>query len=726
MARFDILNARVATRVVALFVVGALVPVVVMAALSFTAVSNQLEEQSEGRLRQFSVGASQMILARLASYRSWVQSAGALALAITPSEASAEGSPVGHISTLAPGVEGVALAVGTRVIPISGTVGSVPDLEPEDFAHLEAGGAVLKAGLPPVGGTSPALHLGVLADAENRAEGVLWARLSADSVWASAALLASDPAVWDFCVLGPDSSPFYCKRGPESHLAGDLAESASREGVSGVLELRIEEEDHFVAWREVYLKSVYAAPPWTVVVDEAGSSVREPVGSFAYNLPLALAIGLGLVVLLASILVRRTMEPLEKLAAATVRVAQHDLSTRVVVAGRDEFADLASSFNTMAERLSLQFRQIEAGRTIDRAVISATDTGEAAKALLRAVGQLVSDGPRAVLLLEADRDGAALVHHAGRQSRPGLHAVIRVGASQRPWLANGDQHLLVDAPEGVPEDFADCGVGDGGKPTLLVPLVVQNEPVGALAVEADGAAFTSDALERARQLADQAAVGFHELKLRRDLAEMSWEALRAFAAAIDAKSTWTAGHSERVTDLALELGRELGLDAGDMDTLHRGALLHDIGKIGVPVEIIDFAGPLDGPMREAMEAHPRIGARILEPIRVFQPILPIVLYHHERWDGSGYPEGLKGMEIPRLARILAVADVFDAMASARPYRHAAGIGSVVEYIQSESGRAYDPEPVEALGRVVAGGWIYRPGPPALGLSDLRPRGVGND
>jgi len=185
---------------------------------------------------------------------------------------------------------------------------------------------------------------------------------------------------------------------------------------------------------------------------------------------------------------------------------------------------------------------------------------------------------------------------------------------------------------------------------------------------------------------------------------MSWEVLRALANAIDAKSPWTAGHSERVTALSLVLGAELGLDSEDMNTLHRGGLLHDVGKIGVPAEVLDFDGPLDDEMLAIIQEHPAAGARILEPVRAFQPLLPIVLYHHERWDGQGYPEGLSGLAIPPLARLLGVADVFDAMSSHRPYRPALSMEAVRNHIVRSAGEHHDPEMVQALVRVMDGGW----------------------
>ena len=123
--------------------------------------------------------------------------------------------------------------------------------------------------------------------------------------------------------------------------------------------------------------------------------------------------------------------------------------------------------------------------------------------------------------------------------------------------------------------------------------------------------------------------------------------------------------------------------------------------------MLDHPGKLDEEMRKEIEAHPVIGAHILEPIRAFQPMLPIVLYHHERWDGLGYPEGLKGLEIHPLARLLAVADVFDAMVSARPYRGGMDPQRVLDEIRSCSGTQFDPEMVAALMRVMESGWLLR-------------------
>jgi putative nucleotidyltransferase with HDIG domain len=265
--------------------------------------------------------------------------------------------------------------------------------------------------------------------------------------------------------------------------------------------------------------------------------------------------------------------------------------------------------------------------------------------------------------------------------------------------------FLAESAAAVPWALQSRTEREWALPVLVLPLFARGELFGCVGLaSATDHGFDDEDTARARRLVDQAAVGLNALRLRVELAETSWEALHALANAIDAKSKWTAGHSQRVTNLAMLLGREVGLDERETDILHRGGLLHDIGKIGVDANILDFPGPLDAEMRDAIQRHPEIGADILAPLRVFQPLMPIVLHHHERWDGKGYPDGLAGEAIPRLARLLAVADVFDAMVSARPYRDAMDPAKVTQIIIGDSGTAFDPDMVKAFKAVIASGW----------------------
>ena len=174
----------------------------------------------------------------------------------------------------------------------------------------------------------------------------------------------------------------------------------------------------------------------------------------------------------------------------------------------------------------------------------------------------------------------------------------------------------------------------------------------------------------------------------------------ALARTLEAKSVYTQGHSERVGRYAVALAENLGLSAGEIDILHRGAALHDIGKIGVPDSILDKPGELTDEEYEVVKQHPMQGIRILEPLRSVRVLLPLVRWHHERMDGRGYPDGLSGDAIPVLVRILSVADVYDALTSDRPYRPEMSRAEALEVMQADAaGGGLDPELVRRFYRL---------------------------
>jgi putative nucleotidyltransferase with HDIG domain len=175
--------------------------------------------------------------------------------------------------------------------------------------------------------------------------------------------------------------------------------------------------------------------------------------------------------------------------------------------------------------------------------------------------------------------------------------------------------------------------------------------------------------------------------------------LAALTSALDARDRATEGHSTRVSQLAAVLGNEMALDARQLKALERGALLHDIGKIGISDDVLHKPGQLNDTEWNAMRLHPDIGARIVEDIPFLQDTLPIIRYHQERWDGSGYPIGLRGIEIPLTARIFAVVDAFDALTTERPYRKKISPEEAVSYLHEQAGILFDPEVVSAFEKI---------------------------
>jgi ribonuclease P protein subunit RPR2 len=174
------------------------------------------------------------------------------------------------------------------------------------------------------------------------------------------------------------------------------------------------------------------------------------------------------------------------------------------------------------------------------------------------------------------------------------------------------------------------------------------------------------------------------------------QSLLGLANALEAKDPYTRGHSERVGAWGGRLAAALGLLPAEIDTITQAGLLHDLGKIGVPETVLRKRGPLERDEWALMRNHPVVGAQIVAPFEFFAGGALVIRHHHERWDGSGYPDGLLGAAIPLGARIVAVADVFDALTSDRPYRPALSRDAVLAYLAEEAGRTLDADVVAAL------------------------------
>jgi HD-GYP domain-containing protein (c-di-GMP phosphodiesterase class II) len=203
-------------------------------------------------------------------------------------------------------------------------------------------------------------------------------------------------------------------------------------------------------------------------------------------------------------------------------------------------------------------------------------------------------------------------------------------------------------------------------------------------------------------MAVEQALLFSKISKYADEVELSYDTtLKVLMTAIDTKDSTTQGHSERVSKLTVALAREMGINDDRLVDIERGALLHDVGKIGVPDEILRKPDSLNDREWEAMQKHPLLAGLMVSKVGFLERSLPILLYHHERYDGKGYPFGLEGKSIPLEARIFTVVDSFDAMTSDRPYRKAIPAAEAVEEINKHSGTQFDPEVVQAFSRVAA-------------------------
>lgn len=236
--------------------------------------------------------------------------------------------------------------------------------------------------------------------------------------------------------------------------------------------------------------------------------------------------------------------------------------------------------------------------------------------------------------------------------------------------------------------------------------IAHTQIIGGLeAINRVNGLFTKEDAELLQTLASQAATVLQIAKLYGDANELFLDTIQAMVASVDAKDPYTNGHSQRVSEFSVAIGRQLGISPEDLHQLRIGALLHDIGKIGIPDHILSKPGRLTEEETDKMKEHPTIGANIMRNVRLLREELPALAEHHEHIDGTGYPNGLTGERISLFGRVVAVADVFDALTSTRPYRQPMDVEEVLNRMQHDSGSHFDDTCVQALIRAYVAGDI---------------------
>lgn len=314
----------------------------------------------------------------------------------------------------------------------------------------------------------------------------------------------------------------------------------------------------------------------------------------------------------------------------------------------------------------------------------------------------------AVEILLLDHSSGELRHFDGRGFRSrtvsGTRLKLGEGTAGRVAYQMRIQVIPDLSRYSQPGDSRKFAAAEGFKACVAAPLVSNGRVKGVLQVffrkPCDPDREWLDYLEL---LAGQAAIAVENHELLENLQKANHELSRAYETTLEGWSRTlslrdreTEDHTRRVTELAVELAKELGIQDERLQHIRRGALLHDIGKIGIPDRILLKPGPLDEADLEVIRKHPTFASDLLEPIEYLRLSLAIPYSHHERWDGTGYPQGLAGEAIPLEARIFAVVDAYDALTSGRPYRDARSSEETLEHIQSEAGRAYDPRVVDAF------------------------------
>jgi putative nucleotidyltransferase with HDIG domain len=258
-------------------------------------------------------------------------------------------------------------------------------------------------------------------------------------------------------------------------------------------------------------------------------------------------------------------------------------------------------------------------------------------------------------------------------------------------------------PRWKPEPEQEQGLsGFSTKNVLAVPIIHGKKVLGVLmAVNREqGTEFSETDQSLFLTLAGQTAIALENAKLFEDVRDISVAAISSLATAIDARDPYTRGHSEDVTRIVVHVARELGWEGADLEMLEFAALLHDVGKIAVPDNILRKPEELAPEEWDVIHLHPYHSAQIVRPVEPLRKIIPWIYHHHERWDGSGYPDHLKGESIPEGARLIAVVDAFNAMTTNRPYHQALSEAEALREVSRSAGKQFDPKIVKAFLKVM--------------------------
>lgn len=355
--------------------------------------------------------------------------------------------------------------------------------------------------------------------------------------------------------------------------------------------------------------------------------------------------------------------------------------------------------------LSNKIQTIQVMGEIDRSILSAMAPEDIIQIATRMVTKIIPSERTTVIL--ADETGSGFIIASGvGVSLPEYLPFEHTSATE--VLKTGRPQYVADLSEhgnrGALLPLEESLFKEGFLSHLRVPLMKKGNIVGVLSVGSKRvAAFTSDHRMTLERLAAQIGVALQNAKQVSDMEDLFLGIVKSLSAAIDAKSPWTSGHSERVTKFSLDIGGEMGLANNELKDLQLASLLHDIGKIGTYEDILDKPAKLTKDEEEKLRQHPVKGAEILAHIKQMKHVIPAIRGHQEFYDGTGYPDGLKGEDIPFMARIITVADTVDAMGADRPYRKGKPMEAIIAELKRCSGNQFDPMVVEAFLRTLRNG-----------------------
>ncbi len=364
-----------------------------------------------------------------------------------------------------------------------------------------------------------------------------------------------------------------------------------------------------------------------------------------------------------------------------------------------KIADLAGELESKNTTLQQAVSRLSALYDLGLAVNATMELERLFDLLIKKTAQTLEASTGYILLLDKDINYLKIGGAVGLPAPlPADTRILLQEGGISNWVINNCQPLLVRDINGSRQFHRDSPLGFTRETIICAPLMVKNKPIGTITManRSDGSSFYQEDLELLSTIAAQASIAINNAQLYQEQQESYLNTVQALVSAIEASDAYTRGHSERVTRYSVKLAAHMGLPQERIKILEQAAVLHDIGKIGIDLALLHKTGKLSSSDISTLQQHPQIGVRILEPIRFLHNVREIIEHHHERFDGKGYPHGLSGGALSLEARILAVADTFDAMTSNRPYRKALSQEVAQQEIRDHSGTQFDPDVAAAF------------------------------
>jgi HD-GYP domain-containing protein (c-di-GMP phosphodiesterase class II) len=401
-------------------------------------------------------------------------------------------------------------------------------------------------------------------------------------------------------------------------------------------------------------------------------------------------------------LARSVSRPLATLSEVSERVAEGDFAAKTEIKGSNEVTDLARNFNRMtdslrdrSETLTKKVLELATLYEMSRSLGSTLDQERLLNSVLESALQIFDVEIGYVTMVNRETGVLELCAWTGTDLSRADEGMVRNSMSE--WVIREGRPLIFNPQSDGDGESRSDGVA-GALAALCVPLPSPEGTIGSITVGSrdPDKRFTSDDVRLLATIANHVTMAVGNIGLFSSVQEAYLATVRALAAAVDAKDPYTRGHSDGVAEYAISIGQAMNFAPEQMVALEMAAYLHDIGKIGISEDILLKPGKLTDVEMGQMRHHPLIGASILKPVAFPWPIAPIVRHHHEHYDGQGYPAGLRTEEIPVLARVLTVADSFEAMVADRPYRRGRSQQEAILELRRCSGTQFDPRIVDAF------------------------------